>query len=52
MVTTEKDAVRCEGFTSGKIPLWVVLVKPEFLGDDEQKFEEFLSFKLGRKWMR
>jgi tetraacyldisaccharide 4'-kinase len=49
LVTTEKDAVRLEGLATGKIPLWVVCIKPDFIIGEQKKFEEFLSVKLGWK---
>jgi tetraacyldisaccharide 4'-kinase len=47
LVTTEKDAVRLEGMTAETIPLWTVCITPDFLRDEQNKFEEFLRGKLG-----
>jgi len=47
LVTTEKDSVRLEGFPQGKIPLWALSVRHEFVGKEQERFEEFLWNKLG-----
>jgi tetraacyldisaccharide 4'-kinase len=47
LVTTEKDAVRLGGMRAEKIPLWTVSIMPDFLSDEQNKFEEFLRGKLG-----
>lgn len=47
LLTTEKDSVRLEGFPQGKIPLWVLSVRHEFVGKEQERFEEFLWNKLG-----
>jgi tetraacyldisaccharide 4'-kinase len=47
LVTTEKDAVRLEGFPREKIHLWVLSVRHEFVGREQEPFEEFLWKKLG-----
>jgi tetraacyldisaccharide 4'-kinase len=47
LITTEKDSVRLEGLAMGKIPLWMVCIKPDFIKDEQGKFEKFLSVKLG-----
>jgi tetraacyldisaccharide 4'-kinase len=46
LVTTEKDSVRLEGFPKGRIPLWVLSVRHEFIGKGRKQFEEFLWSKL------
>jgi len=52
LVTTEKDAVRLADLTTGRIPLWIVCIKPDFINGEQKKFEEFLSVKLGWERMR
>jgi tetraacyldisaccharide 4'-kinase len=47
LVTTEKDAVRLGGMTSGNIPLWTVCLTAGFTRDEQNEFEEFLRRKLG-----
>lgn len=47
LLTTEKDSVRLEGFPQGKIPLWVLSVRQEFIDKENEDFETFLWTKLG-----
>jgi len=47
LITTEKDMIRLEGFTPGKLSLWAVAVKHEFLENSRKEFEEFLWIKAG-----
>ncbi len=47
LVTTEKDSVRLKGFPNGNTPLWVLSVRHEFIGKEQEPFEEFLWRKLG-----
>ena len=51
LITTEKDSVRLEGFPPGKIPLWVLSVRHEFIGSERELFENFLwkKLELGKK---
>ena len=49
LVTTEKDGVRLTDFPRGSIPLWVLSIRHEFLGDDLTRFEAFLFGRLGGK---
>jgi tetraacyldisaccharide 4'-kinase len=46
LVTTEKDEVRLQGFPKGEIPLWVLSVQHDFIGQGRKQFEEFLWSKL------
>ncbi len=47
LVTTEKDLVRLDGFPKGNLPLWVLSIRHEFIGKDQELFETFLWTKLG-----
>lgn len=47
LVTTEKDMVRLEGFIPGKLSLWAVSVKHEFVENERNEFERFLWAKSG-----
>ncbi len=47
LITTEKDMIRLEGFAPGKLSLWAVAVKHEFLENTRKEFEEFLWTKAG-----
>ena len=46
LITTEKDSVRLKGFPKGEIPLWVLSVQHDFIGNGRKQFEEFLWSKL------
>ena len=47
LVTTEKDAVRLGEFPRGEIPLWVLLIRHEFVAKEQEPFEAFLWSRLG-----
>ena len=47
VVTTEKDSIRLEGFPRGEPPLWVLSIRHEFVGKEQEPFEAFLWSKLG-----